>query len=104
MKRYLILLLLFILPCFSSCEKHDTYGTLIVTIITDNENEFLLRIYPHHNETQHYYPVFSKEYSVRRVTEEIRLSPGNYIIDIFGGPKQGVNIIGGEEVALEFRI
>ena len=66
----------------------------------DTQMEFRLDIYPHHNELKHNYPIFSKEYNTNKVTEEICLSPGNYIIDIFGGPIQGINIIGGKEIPL----
>ena len=102
MKKSLILLVFALLSLLWSCEKYDTtYGTLIIEVDAKVKKEFRIDIYPHHNdELKHYYPVYSKEFYTRHATENVILSPGNYIVKVFGGTDQGVNIIGGKETKL----
>lgn len=100
MKRYIILFFA-LLPFLFSCEKYQTYGTLAIDVKTDIQREFRIDIYPHHNdELNYYHPVYSREFNTKSVSDNIILSPGNYIVDVFGGPAKGVNIIAGRETKL----
>lgn len=86
----------------NSCEKHDTYGTLEIEVVADAQRTFRIEIYPYCIDASvQNLPVYSKEFNTRHVREQVILSPGNYIVEVYGST-QAVNVIGGKETKIEF--
>lgn len=99
MKRLAALLLGFVLlSSVFSCQKIDTYGTLTVDVYCDEQMTFTIDVYPYSNEINWQLPVFTEKYNLMRLTEDIQLAPGNYIVRVGGSNinTQAVNIIAGE--------
>ena len=99
MKRLAALLLGFVLlSAVFSCQKIETYGTLTVDVYCDEQMTFTIDVYPYSNEINWQLPVFTEEYNRMRLTEDIQLAPGNYIVRVGGSSinTQAVNIIAGE--------
>lgn len=95
MKKYLVILALAMLPFLCSCEKQESCGTVTVEVKNPLMQAFSIDIYPYlQGTTVSNYPVYSKEFNERSVSYEVKLSPGNYIVDC-GSLKTGINVIAG---------
>lgn len=110
MKRLVSLLIALVLfPILFSCSKIETFGTLRVTVEAEEQRMFTLYVYPYSDYDNHYInnrvPIFKKEYDCQEMTEEIQLSPGNYLVDLLGGGGScGVNIIAGKDSEVYFEL
>lgn len=104
MRKIILLLAIVLLPLTVSCRKEETYGILEVNVYAEPARDFKLEVYPY-QERNWNLPVFSKKIRGAVVSEEIRLCPGNYIIEVIpGGHTEGVNIIAGEKTEVQVRL
>lgn len=105
MKKIILSLAVVLLALTVSCRKEETYGILEVNVYAEPARDFKLEVYPYKESINWNLPVFSKGIHGAVVSEEIKLCPGNYIIEVSpGGHTEGVNIIAGEKTEVQVRL